>query len=323
MLQAALYLAGDRRYEHQLRTPDVTAIEEDRVNNWDFYSDRRRRGFLLSTFQDLFGSDPAAEPLAALVARGLSAHASAWYNTQEIVWGVTGLGKRLSGMTSKFDAPVLTVNGRAVAPAPRSPTETGSDRTWALARASEVGSLRLRMSQPPEGKVFLVISSEGVRKKPEVRSGGAGLSVRREVRSLDGTVVDLQKPLQLGQLAFVEVRLSNPTREAIQNIALVDRLPAGLEIENPRLGRGQPLDWAPDNERWKPDAMNVRDDRMEVFGSLAPLETRTFVYGVRAVTAGAFTYPSIQAEAMYNPDIWAAQVGATVEVRGPWAAELL
>jgi len=50
------------------------------------------------------------------VAEGLRGHTSSWYNTQELVWGVTGLGKRVARMTRSFAAPTLTGNGKKVTP---------------------------------------------------------------------------------------------------------------------------------------------------------------------------------------------------------------
>ena len=93
MLQAALHMAGDQRYEADLRRPDLSPVSGERSNGWTFYSDRRRRGFMLATFVDLFGRDPAGEPLANLVAESIRGRASGWYTTQELVWSLTGLGK--------------------------------------------------------------------------------------------------------------------------------------------------------------------------------------------------------------------------------------
>jgi uncharacterized protein YfaS (alpha-2-macroglobulin family) len=321
MLQAALYLAGDHRYESELKHPDVSALTNERVNDWSFYSDRRRRGFMLSTFTDLFGGDPAGEPLAALVAEGLRAHTSGWYTTQEITWGVTGLGKRLEGMAADFQPPTLTVQGETLAPVP-GPTH-GGERSWSVARASELPNLKLKLPSKSAGKVFLVVASEGVAKKAEYVVGGHGLSVERTFHARDGSVLDLHKPMQLAQLAYVQVTLTNTSNERIQNIALVDRLPAGWEIENPRLGRGEQLEWAPADSAFKPENMNVRDDRIELFGALERRESKTFTYGVRAVTSGSFTLPPVEAEAMYDPSIWARAAGGKVVVQGPWTDELL
>src|SRR5262249_55453198 len=93
LLKAALFLAGDRRYEKELKAVDTSPLDDKRINSWSFYSDRRRRGLMLSTFFDLFGNDPAGELLAQRVAESLVGQPWGYYTTQEVVWGVTGLGK--------------------------------------------------------------------------------------------------------------------------------------------------------------------------------------------------------------------------------------
>jgi len=321
MLQAALWLAGDRRFEQELRHPDVGPVSDERRNDWSFYSDRRRRGFLLSTFQDLFGDDPAGEELASRVAEALR-RPSHWYTTQELVWGVTGLGKRVGDAARDFAPGRLLANGKAVEPRP--PRGRRSDRTWALARASEVRDLRLQIDDRGSGRLFLVVASEGVREKPDVRHGGSGLSLTRTWRQLDGTELDpRQRATPLAGLAFVELTIRNTSGERIQNVALVDRIPAGFEIENPRLGRGTPLSWLDADAQWQADYLDVRDDRIAVFGALEPGQSRKVTYAVRAVTAGTFTQPPAEAEAMYDPRLWARAEGGTVEVASPWKNELL
>jgi hypothetical protein len=324
MLKAALYMAGDRRYEKDLRNPDISPVAEERWNGWSFYSDRRRRGFMLSTFQDLFGDDPAGEPLAQRVAEALKQQTSAYYTTQELVWGITGLGKRVAGAASKFSPPVLMADGKEMAVREGGKTRA-SDRTWALVRASERKGLSLKVAEKGEGRLYLVLASEGVRTGGQFRTGGEGLTLSRRYRKLEGDGVNLQggESVKLADLLYVEVELKNTTRERIQNIALVDRLPAGWEIENARLGRGGQVEWAPSEEQWSADYVNIRDDRVEVFGSLEAGETKKVVYAVRAVTAGRFTLPPVEAEAMYDPRVWARQPGGTVEVSGPWEDFLL
>ena len=109
------------------------------------------------------------------------------------------------------------------------------------------------------------------------------------------------------------------TGARLSNIALVDRLPAGWEIENPRLGRSEATpEWLDDEALWAADHMDLRDDRIEVFGHLENREQRKVVYAVRAVTAGDFQLPPAEAEAMYEPRHWARAGGGTASVRGPW-----
>jgi alpha-2-macroglobulin len=320
MLQAALYLAGDRRYEQELRNPDASAVSEERHNNWWFYSDRRRRGFMLSTFQDLFGNDPGGEALAQRVAEGLR-RPSRFYTTQELVWGVTGLGKRVGAVDRAFKAGRLLADGKAIEARP--PRGNGSDRSWGLARASEYRTLALEVKDRGQGKLWLLVSSEGVRVKPEVQFGGKGLKLARTWRTLDGGAVDPRSQVTpLAGLLFVELEVTNETGEDVQNVAVVDRIPAGFEIENPRLGRGTRPEWAGD-DLWTPDYMDVRDHELAIFGKIPARGTARVIYAVRAVTAGTFTLPPAEAEAMYDPATWAREAGGKVEVGGPWKDNLL
>jgi uncharacterized protein YfaS (alpha-2-macroglobulin family) len=324
LLKAALYLAGDRRYEKDLKTPDLSPITDERKNNWSFYSDRRRRGLMLSTFQDLFGNDAAGEPLAQQVAQSLMGRPSYWYTTQELVWSITGLGKRVTGAASSFTPPTLVADGKEVASQVKdAKTARASDRTWTLARASERKGLAMELKDKSEGKLYLIVNSDGVRTSPQVKTGGEGLAISRTYRTLDGSEVDTSSAVDLAELIYVEVQIQNKTSERIQNIALVDRLPAGWEIENARLGRGGSVEWVSSDDLWKADYVNIRDDRMEVFGSLEAGESKKVVYAVRAVTAGKFTLPPVEAEAMYDPRIWAREGSAEVQVAGPWKDYLL
>ena len=95
-------------------------------------------------------------------------------------------------------------------------------------------------------------------------------------------------------------------------VLLVDRLPAGLEIENPRLVDGgdvKGLDWL---ERGRqPVHTEFRDDRLVAaydFFAAANGESNgagkaaTVAYIVRAVTPGAFVHPAATVEDMYRPE---------------------
>ena len=64
--------------------------------------------------------------------------------------------------------------------------------------------------------------------------------------------------------------------------------------------------------------MNLRDDRVEVFGTLGRNERRYVVYQVRAVTSGTFAHPPTTAEAMYDPDVNARTSAGQITVKDPW-----
>ena len=121
----------------------------------------------------------------------------------------------------------------------RAPGANGSDRVWSLARASEYKSLDLRIKDKGQGRLFAMISSEGVRQKQDTTEGGSGLEVSRRYVRQDGTAIDFASDKHgLGDLVYAEITLKNGSGDRLDNLALVDRFPSGWEVENPRLGRG-------------------------------------------------------------------------------------
>ncbi len=108
-------------------------------------------------------------------------------------------------------------------------------------------------------------------------------------------------------------------------ILLVDRLPAGLEIENPRLIDSADLR----NFPWlrtsvQPEHTEFRDDRFvaafdlgadegQQSGSGRPV-TFTVAYMVRAVSPGSYVHPAATVEDMYRPERFARTASGRLEV---------
>jgi len=228
---------------------------------------------------------------------------------------MTGLGKLIDKGSADHTVQLLA-NDRPVDPDTWGGGQRG-ELTWNLWRASEVGDVDLRVSGAGDGDLYAIIQSEGVRTDARWVFGGDGLSVRRDYVDQDGDPINLDA-VELGDVVYARVTLSNTSDDRIQNIALVDRFPAGWEIENPRLGRGGSADWLDLDKAWNADNMNLRDDRLEVFGALNRGESREVVYVLRAVTSGRFALPPVEAEAMYDPRIWTRAPGGTVRILGEW-----
>ena len=104
MLKAALYLAGDRRYAADLKNLDASPVTKQRTTAGA--STRIAAAAAFSCRRSTIvrrrrGRRAAREP------RCRDAHRredSYYYNTQELVWGITGLGKWVQGRASKGTA---------------------------------------------------------------------------------------------------------------------------------------------------------------------------------------------------------------------------
>lgn len=374
LLEAALYISGDRKYVAQLKNPLVPA-EFASVSPWSsgstriggdwvrtgFYSDFKAMALILNIHADLFPGDAGSNKLAEAVAAGFGRQN--WsYNTQELGWGVTGLGK-ISAATSFEDyKPELRIGDRINIQ--RVAVSGGRDWIWRLRNPS-----RLALNFSSGGKAlprnsYLVVTSEGVEfsqsneidvlsaisNKTDINSiiekdsaavqkaidraaagipyespasekntdsdvsVSNGLAIEREYFDMEGSKIDFSQPVALGQLIVARIRVTNLSGNYLRNIALTERLPGGLEVENPRLGRDVSLSWFDKNELWKFDHLDVRDNRVSFFGDLSKSESREVVVAMRATLAGVFRAPASDVECMYDARVVARTSGIRVTI---------
>ena len=167
-----------------------------------------------------------------------------------------------------------------------------------------------------------MITSTGIRNDGAYQFGDRQVSVSRSYLNPDGTPF---KPEQheVGQEVVIQITLSNLTRSEIHELALVDRIPAGWEINNPALNRGSDLSAHYNSEAWNSDYMSMKDTQLEIFGDLKAGQTVQFVYTVRATSAGEFFVPPISVESMYNDNIWSRKTGMNLSITGHWDSDLL
>ena len=318
LLQAAMFAGGDRRHERALQAEANDLVATSRGLDHDYYSDRRSRAMRLDVLEDLFKGSTAGEALADRVASDLSGHPSRWYTTQELAWGISALGKRTAGLSNTSLDATLEVGGTALA---RTDGRKKGDISWTLRGATGLDDVELEV-EGAGARQWLVTTVEGARAVDDLPVGGDGLKISRTWLTAKGEPVDWSSHA-LGDRLFVRVDVTNTSKRRVSNVAVVDRLPAGWEIENPRLGSDLRPDWARSIRTWGAEHMNVRDDRIELFGTISGQRTITVLYSVRAVTAGTFQLPDVTAEAMYDPDVWARQPGKEVSILGPWSAFFL
>jgi uncharacterized protein YfaS (alpha-2-macroglobulin family) len=113
--------------------------------------------------------------------------------------------------------------------------------------------------------------------------------------------------------ARVRVRLTMVADNRRYHVALVDPLPAGLEIINPALAVSGSVPQDPESSEarygwwwwwtWY-EHQNMRDERAEVFTSLLWDGVFEYTYVARATTPGTFVVPPTKAEEMYSPEVF-------------------
>ncbi len=180
--------------------------------------------------------------------------------------------------------------------------------------AADLAGKTIRIANNGDRPVQVVI---GVRGAPSEAEPAAerGFRIARSYRTLDGKPIDPSKVTQNERM--VVVLRANPTEQVAGRLLLVDFLPAGFEIDNPRLvagGETGSLKWiGPTTETAHSE---FRDDRFVAAFNRREDEKNaiTVAYIVRAVSPGKYAHPPAIIEDMYRPDRFARTEAGAVEV---------
>jgi uncharacterized protein YfaS (alpha-2-macroglobulin family) len=318
-LAAALAMLGDKPRAEKTLQAALTAIGEkdDGVTRRDYGTGVRDGAALITLASETGIARPEVPRLIDVVAKAY--RAKAYTSTQEQAWML--LAAR--ALTEEAGNASLSVNGAA--------------HKGQLIRAitpEEVKDKALIIGNDGDQAIDAVVSVVGAALTPEP-AVSKGFTIERSYYALDGKKVELESAtggegrLQQNDRLVVVVKVAAP--ETGGRILVVDRLPAGLEIENPRIvdsGDVKSLDWL--KTTVKPDHTEFRDDRFvasfDFFGSggtrrhrgngdtSEPASSATVAYMVRAVTPGSFVHPAATVEDMYRPDRFARTASGRLEV---------
>ena len=188
-------------------------------------------------------------------------------------------------------------------------TDTALRGSQGEQRGYDVATLRkgVSVTNTSERPLFLQYAVAGYPLKPPVPAEDDAISIERAWFTADGAPLKA-RTLRTGDMLVVRLRVK--ARQAIRDGMVIDRIPAGLEVENRNLTQG------PAAGEFKVDGVNVaeamvngrikhteyRDDRFVVAAELGR-QALDLYYLVRVVTPGRFVVPAPFAEDMYRPDL--------------------
>ncbi|MBX0292244.1 alpha-2-macroglobulin family protein [Hymenobacter sp. HSC-4F20] len=301
LLAAAFALSGNQRgYQSTVPTrfgasPSIAGRQLDGA----FSSPIRDEALVLNA---LLAADPA-NPQVNTLARQLSRQVKQayWLNTQERSFALLALGKLAKKNAGSTVVASLLADGKAIG------NFSGKDLT-----VSNVANRQLQLRTSGKGSLYYFWETEGISPTGQVREEDAYLQVRRQFLDRNGAPVG-STSFKQNDLVVVKITIqSAETAGEVKNVAITDLLPAGLEIENPRIGAVRDLTWAKDAAQ--PDYLDVRDDRINLFTTATPT-AKSFYYLCRAVSKGTFKLGPVSADAMYNAEYHSYAGSGVVRVR--------
>lgn len=284
-LLACSYLASGDRNNYELLVP--TSFQGERsisVTGGSFYSYIRDEAIALNA---LLETDPGNRAIPQMVRHLSKAVSDAPYlNTQEAAFSFLALGKFSRKNAMEKISATITAEGL--------PAEKFSGKDVILTNGINGKPVDVSITGP--GNLYYFWEAEGLSSSGNVKEEDKFLQIRKSFYNRFGQPVTSMRFKQ-GDLIIVKLTLTNLERSRLDNIIITDMLPAGFEIENPRITETTGLSWVKNQSQ--PDYMDVRDDRIHFFTSVDQT-AGTYYYMVRAVSTGKFRMGPVSADAMYN-----------------------
>ncbi len=299
LLAGAFRLIGDQATARRLQPAGFPAtLKAENQTGGDFASALRDRAIALNA---LIETDPQSSQIPALtkaIAEDLARKQPYYFSTQEQAYCLLALGK-LAAQRAKSA-------GKAII-SDESGKKIGEYSTGSLVLTKEVAAKNIKITAQG-GSVFYYWEVEGL-PAGEIPTTDNNLTVRRQYYTRTGQEIT-NLTFKQNDLIVVKITLATKGRQ-VDNVVITDILPAGLEVENPRISQLPELDWII-NPAF-PQSLDIRDDRVNLFTHATAL-TKSFYYTARATSKGTFRLGPIAADAMYNADFRSYNGGGTITI---------
>ena len=271
-----------------------------RETGQNFDSPIRAQAIILDVLAEVTENHPVIPKLVESLIEAASGR-NRWVTTQENAFAFLALGKILKKQSHQEYTGIITCDGRHLA---------DFDSTGIQYTSTDWDGARIKLTVKGKGTCYYYWTAFGVGRDSYIEEYGRELQVNRRYFNADGTKVNTV--FKQGELVVAEITVKALTSD-LANVAVVDMLPAGFEIENSRLASRASLPWL-EQQAFNPDYIDIRDDRLIFFGAFPHQQERKFYYAIRAVTQGIFTVSPVSAEAMYDPTKAAVASSGTIQV---------
>ena len=315
LLAAAYKLAGVDDIAERIAAGSGVTVQDYQEFGATYGSGLRDKAMILEQMV-LFEQWNKAHALADELATALAA--GQWYSKQTTGYALLALGKYLKATEGEEEE--KTLSGTIILPDGREVPFKTNDIAYQLEMDKGFGGkvrLKLDGSSNVE-RAFAVLEWSGVPARSSGTTEQHNISLTVDWLDEDGNRID-PRFLKQGQVFWGHFRVQKPANYGvvIEELALVQILPAGWEIENTRLSGERQPPWMRSWRTGREEYLDIRDDRIMWFFDLGSYEKqKDFTVKLTAVTEGRFQLPATVVEAMYNRSYRASRAGMLVDITG-------
>ena len=265
-------------------------------------TDLRSAAYLLGAWAAIDPGNPQCMICADKIAAAKDKLVGHWGTTQDNALAINALLAYVAARGPEEKKPLVSAS-LSVVTGPKQETivfPKGASAKWTSAEGQ--GNAVCRVMNTGDDVCYVRRSFSAVPLAENTPPVTNRLLVSRDYLDRDGRILD---PGKIMQGDIVVVRLTVQPFDHRDDIVVEDLLPACFEPENQNLVTAGSFAWLPQSDSWRwAIHTEFRDDRVLLFsGDLKAGATYTWHYSARAVSAGDYVVPAVQASAMYDPRI--------------------
>lgn len=287
LIAGAYALMGKMVSFNEFLPKEFTAEKPERESGRSFDSEARANSIMLNVLLEV---DPANTQIASMI-KHISSLAGKMYSTQERAFAFLALGKAAK-LNADTDLKVKIISNDKTIAEFAGKDITISDKAF--------NKQPVELQAEGKGEVYYFHAAEGIKLNERIKEEDSNMKVRREYFNYRTKGQITGSRFAQGDLIVCKISLEGFERSA-ENIIISDLIPAGFEIENPRLNASTELTWQSGNPM-NVEYMDIRDDRLILFTNLYRNKKTEFYYMLRAVNNGSFELAPVSAEGMYDND---------------------
>lgn len=303
LLAGSYALMGRWNSYYEIVPGSYQPVHPVRLTGGSFDSDIRANAIILNVLLEV---EPSSKQIPQII-KYLTRNSGKMYSTQERAFAFLALGKAAK-INADADVTVeILADGKSIG------RFTGKDLTFT---DEKLNSASVVLNAAGNGEVYYFWSAEGVKLHEKVKEEDSFMQVRRTYFSYKTGRKIFDNRFFQGELIVCKIELTGLER-GVENVVITDLIPAGFEIENPRLNPATELTWKAKNPL-QIDYMDVRDDRLLLFTNLQRNRTNQFYYLLRVVNKGVYQLPVIGAEAMYDQEYHSYHGAGVIKILARW-----
>lgn len=301
MLASTFHLVGDEDKSLRLIPTMIQPPVFERQSGDNLSSPLRSTAIMLETMNRINPDHPACAALAQKLID--ASRENSFYTTHETAFALLALGKYLAGQEVPEYIGTLEIEGDT--------TYTFDSKRFKLSR-NDLDNKAIKIEIEGHGPCFYYWQASGLPEDRPAEEYSRGIEIKRQYFDQSGNQLDLDSVV-LGERIVCKLT-ARAVSGPLDNVVINDMLPAGLEIENPRIKSGPGFSWIPGQQQ-KYDYLDIRDDRLLIFTDLSKEKTFEYYYTLRAVSKGEFTIPPVMSECMYDPLKSAASSSGAIHIK--------